>query len=592
MNGWLLRLLLLWGVCLALGPPIVLADESLPTLKIGVLAVRGMDDAHTNWGPTFDALSQALPQYHFEMVPESLASLTAAVSGHRVDFVITNPGQFFELQVDYGVSSLATVAPMDGTPASQSVASTLIVRADQSRIQTLQDLDGKTVAAVAPEAFGFRMAWREMTEQRVYPFKRTQLMFTGFPSDAVVERVRQGKADAGIIPACLLETLIAKGTVTAGEFRVINSKPSAEWECRTSTRAYPGWPFVRLADTPTAIAQRVAEALLVMQPGQGSFAWIAPEDYQPVQDLYRFLKIGPYDRFKVRGILDFLDENRYGAGLLLMALLWGVAHVFRVEYLIKKRTQELEHAHEEAKIKSEHMEHTARLSLMGEMASSLAHEINQPLAAIINYARGCERRLDNGNDLDGVQQGVKQIAVQAERAGEIVKRMRKFVRKHPSVQIPLDPAVMLHDTLLLYAPTAQTRGIQITDSIPEILPTIRADRLRIEEVLLNLLQNAVDAVAGQEEQKIHVSAIVIDNLLRINVIDNGPGLSPEAQKRLFEAFHTTKPEGLGLGLSLSRTIVEAHGGSLWAEPRTTATGQMQGTVFSFVLPLIQGDHYA
>ena len=565
---------------LALSMPARCRADEPPEIKVGVLAFRGAEQANADWGATLAYLSQALPHYRFKLVPGSTAFLKAAVTGHRVDFLITNPGQFFELQVEYGATGIATVQDMDGTPPSASVAAAVVVPAGRSDALRLNELDGVRFAAVAPDSFGFRMAWREFSDQGIDPSKHMSLVFVGFPSESVLAAIRSGKADAGVLRACLLEKLIADGSVQPNEFRVISRKPSGAMACQVSTRLYPGWPFVKVAQTSTEIARQVTDALLTMQPGSGDHVWTIPEDYQPVQDLYRSLKIGPYDRFRRWGMMELLWENRYWAALVLTAVLWWLIHVFRVEHLIKRRTLELQMAHEQARIRGEQMEHTVRLSLMGEMASSLAHEINQPLAAILNYARGCERRLENGLDMDGVQKGIRQIAVQAERAGGIVKRMRDFVRKHPSTQVPVNPSLILEDTLLLYEPTALGKDVAIEIDIPPILPLIRADRLQVEEVLLNLLQNAVEAVAGQDVQRVNVKVAVEDAALRVDVIDNGAGVSADAKDHLFEAFYTTKAEGLGLGLSLSRTIVEAHGGRLWAE-----TGPHGGAIFSFTLPL-------
>ena len=213
----------------------------------------------------------------------------------------------------------------------------------------------------------------------------------------------------------------------------------------------------------------------------------------------------------------------------------------------------------------------------------MAHEINQPLAAILSYARGCERRIDNGSDLDGVREAVRHIAVQAERAGDIVRRMREFVRKNPSKQVPIDPAAAFRDALALFEPTA-TRGrpCRSRPIFPTELPLVRADRLQIEEIILNLLQNALEAVAGQADREIRLKAEVVEGIVKVSVSDNGPGLSPAARDHLFEAFFTTKADGLGLGLSLSRTIVEAHGGRLEVDVERAGNDDL------LVLPSLDG----
>lgn len=560
------------------------AEDTRPVVRIGVLAYRGADEAANTWESTLSHLAKALPRYRFEMEAGSAAFLTAAVAAHRLDFLITNPGHYLELEIGYSAKALATEQDMDGTSASESVAATILIPAGLDEILHVSDLKGRRIAAVAPDAFGFRAAWLEFLDRGIDPFKDAAMLFVGYPVDGVIAAIRSGRAEVGIVRSCLLEKLVAEGHVKADEFRVIGRKASGTLKCQVSTRLYPGWPFVKVAQTPTPLAREVTQALLAMQPTTGEVVWTDPEDYLRVQDLYRALKVGPYAPFSRLGLIDFAWEHRYWGVLAAMAALWWLFHVLRVAHLLRRRTRELQLAHEQARIKGERMEHTVRLSLMGEMASSLAHEINQPLAAILSYARGCERRLDNGTDPEGVKEGVKRIAVQAERAGAIVRRMREFVKKHPSRQLPMDPVSVLADALALFEPMANGRNVQIETNVPAELPTILADRLQLEEVLLNLLQNALEAVAARGDGRILLRARVLDHDLRLSVTDNGDGIAPGAVDLLFEAFFTTKPEGLGLGLSLSRTIVEAHGGRLDVDIATPGE-----TTFWFRLPLLEED---
>ena len=558
--------------------------EQRTEVRVGVLAFLGNAEAEATWQPTLAYLNSTLPDYHFTIVPGSLAFLTAAVAAHRLDFLITNPGHYVELRIDYSAVVLATQQDLDGMPAAESVGATVIVPDRRADLQRLTDLRGTKLAAVAPDTFSFRTAARELLDQGVDPFKDANLIFAGFPANGVLDLLRSGRAEAGIFRSCLLEKLIAEGQAKAGEFRVIGRKPADLPICQVSTRLYPGWAFAKVAQTEPTLAEAVKQALLAMQPNAGDTIWVAPVDYLPVQQLYRALKVGPYAPFSRLGLADLLWTYRYTATLVAMAALWWVLHVIRVAYLIRKRTRELEEAHELVRLKDVKMEHAVRLSLMGEMASSLAHEINQPLAAILSYARGCERRLANGEETQGVREAIGRIAVQAERAGGIVRRMREFVRKNPARQEPLEPAAMFRDALALFEPSAMARDLQVEASVPEILPIVLADRLQLEEVTLNLLQNALEAVDGQSNKKVSLTVAREGSAIAVAVSDNGPGLAPEARERLFEAFFTTKPSGLGLGLSLSRSIVEAHGGRLTVDNHGPA-----GTTFRFYLPIAEED---
>ena len=558
------------------------ARQESKTIRIGVLAWRGTEDAEKTWSPTITELGRALPDYRFEMVAGSAAFLTAAVAGQQLHFLITNPGHFLELEVEYSAKALATEQTMDGTSSGEAVAAAVIAPAGNPEIRQLIDFKGHRIAAVSREAFGYRAARREFLERGLDLGVDVDLLFVGFPAEGVLAAIRNGRADGGIVRSCLIEKLVAEGLLKADEFKVIGRRPSGTQACQVSTRLYPGWPFVKVAQTSPEISAAVSRVLLSMQPTGGEVVWTSPEDYASVQDLYRTLKVGPYAPFSQLGMLDFAWQHRYWGIIAGMGALWWIFHAARVTYLLRKRTAELKRAHELSRIKSEQMEHTLRLSLMGEMASSLAHEINQPLAAILSYARGCERRLSNGSDLEGVRAGVERIAVQAERAGSIVRRMRDFVRKNPSRQTLVDPVSVLTDALALFEPTARGHRVRIETDIPTDLPTIRADRLQIEEVLLNLLQNALEAVPKAGDGRIWVRVRILDHQIKVSVTDNGPGVAPGAVPLVFEAFFTTKPDGLGLGLSLSRTIVEAHGGRLDVDVQVPGE-----TTFWFVVPMVE-----
>lgn len=575
LRKWICAFLML-GVLLS-----VARADAKAEVRVGVLSYRGAERAVSDWSSTFKHLNAALPQYNFHLVPGDLDSLTADAAANRLDFIITNPGHYIELEEGYGAARIATVEVQNGPPPIAAVGTVVFTRAARTHLSTLHDLRGKRVVAAAAETFGFRQVWREMLQEGVDPFSDlARLSFLGFPVDKVVEAVRRGEADAGIVRACVIEKMIAEGQATVGEFRFISAHIVPAMGCQVSTRLYPDWPFVKLSHTSAILAKQVAQALLSMPPDSAHQDWTVPVDYHSVLELYQDLKIGPYAELRGRSLARFLWESRYWLALIVLALIWWVIHVLRVQYLVRKRTEELRAANKEAHLRREELEHASRLSLVGEMAGSLAHEINQPLAAIANYARGCERRIQQGGDMTGVLRGVQQIATQAERGGEIVRYMRSFVRKSQPDLHRLDPDVVINDALTLFAPVSGRNGVVVNLVPYDPLPEVDADKLQLEGVLLNLLQNAVDATAGMSRRQVTIRASSANGVVEIAVADNGTGLDDLAKGRLFETFYTTKPQGLGLGLSLSRSIIEAHGGRLWAENL-----QQGGAVFRFTLPV-------
>lgn len=226
--------------------------------------------------------------------------------------------------------------------------------------------------------------------------------------------------------------------------------------------------------------------------------------------------------------------------------------------------------------------HTARLVTLGELASGIAHEINQPLAAVLNYAAASQRylhALERDPQAAGrVAQGLQRISEQATHAAEVIKRLRAFLRKEPRRLQALSVAEVAREAVRLCAWEAAQAQVTIEQRMTDNLPPVYADRVLLEQVLLNLLRNAIDA--NREQQPGQPSRIVLrgeqeGGRLLVQVIDQGPGVAPEQLDGIFTPFTTSKPEGLGLGLSMSRSIVEGFGGTLTAGP-----GQGGGLILS------------
>ena len=234
------------------------------------------------------------------------------------------------------------------------------------------------------------------------------------------------------------------------------------------------------------------------------------------------------------------------------------------------------------------MAHTARLVTLGELASGIAHEINQPLAAVVNYANASQRYLQsldsNPAAVERVAQGLERINLHANHAAQVIKRLRGFLRKGRRNLQALDISEVARQAVRLCAWEAGERNVTIELQLPESLPWVYADRVLLEQVLLNLLRNAIDANNEQlpgQLSRIILQAQTLDGAtLQISVQDQGPGVSAGELEQLFTPFYTSKAEGLGLGLSMSRSIVEGFGGELNARPQTS------GLLMCCCLPLM------
>jgi signal transduction histidine kinase len=234
--------------------------------------------------------------------------------------------------------------------------------------------------------------------------------------------------------------------------------------------------------------------------------------------------------------------------------------------------------------------HLQRLRTVEGMTTQIAHEINQPLGAIANYASGLARRLrSDPPDLEALATIATQISQQAIRAAEVVRRLRDLVRKEESARKPCDVEQIVAESVQMMGSNARRRGVALRTSIAVELPAVLVDRIQIQQVLLNLIANgldAIDAVAplamppGEPDEVIVEALRRDDNRIEVRVHDTGIGLTNTDAEKMFEPFVSTKTEGLGMGLAISRTIVEAHGGELRA-----VGGDGRGATFSFTLPV-------
>ena len=225
--------------------------------------------------------------------------------------------------------------------------------------------------------------------------------------------------------------------------------------------------------------------------------------------------------------------------------------------------------------------HVSRLSAMGEMATTLAHELNRPLTAVVNYSEAARQILeDSGIEVPArVTEFVQKAAGQAERAGQIIRRLRGFVERREIERTAENLNEIVQEAASLAAIGARADGIQVQFDLADGLAEIRVDKTQIQQVVVNLVRNAIEVLRQAERRVLVVrTAPVGDEAQEVTVLDSGPGIAPEVAERLFQPFVTSKKDGMGIGLAVSRTIVEAHGGRLWSERNPEG-----GTLFRFRL---------
>ncbi|HET7909990.1 MAG TPA: ATP-binding protein, partial [Nitrospira sp.] len=225
--------------------------------------------------------------------------------------------------------------------------------------------------------------------------------------------------------------------------------------------------------------------------------------------------------------------------------------------------------------------HMSRLTAMGEMASALAHELNQPLSAISNYLKGSSRLLQARSDPDSkmVIDALEKAGEQSLRAGQIIRRLRDFVSRGESDQRIENVHKLIEEASALALIGIKDSDVHVIHQMDRAVDRVLVDKVQIQQVMVNLIRNAIEAMEHSEKRELTIASMPeADDLALIKVIDTGSGMTAESASQLFQPFFTTKPHGMGVGLSICRTIVESHGGRIWTEPNPGG-----GTIFAFTL---------
>jgi len=532
-------------------------------VTVGVLAHRGIPKAEKLWQPTIDYLNEQIPGYHFVLEPRTLKGLTQDTAKDSFDFVLTNPGQYVELEARYGITRIATLRNLRQGKPYDSFGSVIFTRADNQAVETLEDVAGKRFAGVKKGAFGaFQIAWYELNLIGIDPFSDTQeLVFTGVPQDKVVYAIRDGMADVGTVRTDVMERMAAEGLINITDFRLVQERSVKGFPFRLSTELYPEWAFSRTIRTPEGLGKQVAKALLSLpedhpaaKAGKNA-GWEVPGNYNSVHEMYKAIRFGPYENFGEFGLLDVLFKYWPVLGLLGLLLAFAVYHTIyssRINHELMLAKEKAESANR------------AKSSFLANMT----HEIRTPLNAVLGYVQllqsspdipdRCHPQLNSianaGSHLlqlitDIID--ISKIEAGAEELQEEDFSLEKLVNGLVSV---LDLRCREKDLLL------------VLDMDVEHTDMLFGDAGKLRQVLYNLLGNAVKFTDTGE---VRLTVRQDNSRFSFEISDAGQGIPPEAQKTIFDPFKQSdeglRKGGSGLGLSISRRHVAIMGGNLQLE---------------------------
>ncbi len=583
-------------------------------IKIGVLAKRGQERALEKWSATADYLTQKISGHRFEIVPLDFEGVRLAAMSRDIDFLITNSSYYVALELDHGLSRIATLANLHGDALQHVFGGVIFTRADRSDINKLKDLSGKSFWAVDRESLGgWLAAWREFHAQHIKPEHDFRLLKFSGTHDAVVLAVLNGDADAGTVRTDTLERMSVEGRIALSDFKILNQQTeNSEFDYLLSTRLYPEWPFATLPHTPEKLAKDVAVALFNM-PASSLAArtaniggWTVPLDYQPIHDLLRELHLFLYEQH-VGDIspFDFLREHWLSALLLVLVVCLLVVATGYTSFLNKKLEQRVEERNRELvqeiadrKVTEEKLHRAEKMEAIGLMASGVAHDLNNILSGVVSYPELLLMRLPDESEL---RQPLITIKDSGLRAADVVADLLTVARDAAKVSSRenINALVLAY----LQSPEADkvrslNPSVSLTTELGKDIKPICCSPIHVNKCIMNLVLNAVEAVdlSGKinlctEVRELSVeqaSAIAVPTgkYVALVVADNGPGIPAADLGHIFEPFYTKKKmghSGTGIGLAVVWNCMQDHGGTV------TVKSNEQGTIFTLLFPLNEED---
>lgn len=536
---------------------------------IGVIGSNDLGFRSGTITPTLRHLEKSLPRYRFRIVDIPSHQAVDLIHRTRPDFIVGPSDVFFTLINTAGAQALVTRKSVWARDGGASVGSAIVVKSGNTAIRSLADLRGRKIAASLPDSLGGWLAFTgELARSGYDPATFISgANFLSYEYPAVFESVIDGRADAGILTACQLESAEASGLLEPGLLRVINEKDDGAIACRHSTGLYPGQTFGVLDYSRPELVKEIALALLSMPP-QPTFSWQVAGQFHAVSRLYQDLRIGPFAE-KPWTLADFIRRYFwYFAGALGLAL-FLVLNEIRLNRLVARRTSALERSLEENRRLAdterqarERLSVLERRSLVSHMGSMIAHELKQPLAAMRNYCEVARIRLE-ALDSPPVEELLLALSREVERVNAIVDRVRSYAKKAPQSHSPADLSEVARraaGNFRNYQEYARVRPALRLELEPG--SRVDGDALELEILVLNLMKNAARAEQGVESPEIRLQVKRTAEGVRMRVEDNGPRLTDEQFERLQHASDSTSAEGLGLGLPIVRSIADAHSADL------------------------------
>ncbi len=569
-------------------------------LLVGILSQSASIKLENSpWKQTFDRLNQH-PDYYFSPLFLDIEEIDQYLYDDKLDFVICDAINYLIFSEQYDIFHLLTRRTQHSNQYISYEGLSVYTLADNSNIIRLNDLKNKKLTSLNDKFSNSALFLKKFLNKHQLNTQKRHYIDTNTDPYRLINLLKNHQIDALIAKAGLMEEYFNNDILH--KLRLINPRKSGQSPFLHSSELIPEWAMAQSWFINETLGNQVA-ALLLDSPENTleenlyffkQYHWGTTKNYQILMNL---------DYFSPEIITHVVIEPRsiyskilYWVSLMIIGLLVIVLilHIRSAKDLNKRLTlskESLEQEINERQLAQEQvmnhqadLAHVARLSTMGEMASGLAHELNQPLSAINTYVSGCIRRINMGTDKpDEILNALKLTVQQAERADSIIRRLRSFVRKGESHKTYSDINHLVNEVTGFLESQLKKTNTRLTLELEQQLPPVLADIIQIEQVLVNLLKNSLEAMQDNDSPSILISTRQANkHVIELCVIDSGEGISEDTLKRIFNPFFTTKSSGMGMGLSISSSIIETHDGKLYAHNNTE-----KGATFCFTLPTKQ-----
>lgn len=559
------------AIALSLGAFVSAAPSSAAVIRLGVVTTTEPGFAATTVTPVVSEMEKLRPDDVVHVVQIAEHDLLHDIERERPDLLICSAWCFLNVLNDIGAHPVATRKTDRAASAVASIGAALVVRSDRTDLRTLEDLRGKKAAATLPHSVDGYPAVRLMLREKGFSDEKffSGVNFLTFTVPDVLSAVLSGDADVSILPACALERAQEEGLVEPGLLRVIGLPPDGALACSRSTALYPDITAGILPWTPNELTRDFLTALLESGHADG-YEWVATSDLRSVSNLYQELHLGRWavlDDTSLSGL--WKRYGRYAVFALLLVLLL-IANEYRLKRLVEHRTAALTKTLREKELLArkeeaarERLASLERMGAISQLCAMIAHELKQPMGAVLNFLAVLRMRSGESIKDDPVAERAMEGALnEARRMAEIVDRVRGYAKRQRRTPEPVDLGRTIDEALSHLKPGPQTTVRR------EVAPNVfvAGDPLELELLVLNLVKNAVQALDAAEGGTVTVKLARSGEFGAVlSVTDDGPPLSDGIFAKLLKVSESVKEGGLGLGLAIVRNIVDEHGATLSIE---------------------------